>query len=326
MKIGVIGSIMQDEIFPYNGERKESFGGILYNVLALASIFQDEAEICPVCWVGESQYPEIRRLYLDRLRNVNVAGIKKNPSGNDQNTLRYITPDRREEKMTLRTPPLAISDLKPALDAEVLLINFITGREIELSTLEDIRLNSRAFIFLDVHNLCREVDADGHLRPRRVSHWKRWAELVNALQANDEEIALFSGAKWTKPPELLAIAQTILDIGTQYVLVTLGSKGSMLAYRKNSELYHFQMPVTKPRAMMDTTGCGDSFSAGFLRGLLAYHNSLKAIALASVVAGLNCESSGLMGARGVRDAEKRLADAHGELIHRIEKGYAGERF
>jgi len=45
MKIAILGAVCFDEIFPLDGERRESFGGILYNAAALASILEGADDV-----------------------------------------------------------------------------------------------------------------------------------------------------------------------------------------------------------------------------------------------------------------------------------------
>ncbi|MGA2492972.1 MAG: sugar kinase [Roseiarcus sp.] len=61
----------------------------------------------------------------------------------------------------------------------------------------------------------------------------------------------------------LEAAQFFLDRGVATVAVTLGERGSLIASRggKIHRLPAFDVPV------VDTTGCGDAYSAGFIAGL-----------------------------------------------------------
>ncbi|MGI6460589.1 MAG: hypothetical protein ACOX5J_10935 [Candidatus Hydrogenedentales bacterium] len=45
MKIAILGAVCFDEIFALDGERRESFGGILYNAAALSSVL-DAGDAC----------------------------------------------------------------------------------------------------------------------------------------------------------------------------------------------------------------------------------------------------------------------------------------
>lgn len=77
------------------------------------------------------------------------------------------------------------------------------------------------------------------------------------LLPNDEQVLGFTGAA-----TLAEGAQALLARGVGCVAVTQGARGALVATAEGvSEVP--ALPVT----VVDTTGCGDAFSAGYLRGL-----------------------------------------------------------
>lgn len=77
------------------------------------------------------------------------------------------------------------------------------------------------------------------------------------LLPNDEQVLGFTGA-----PSVAAGARAFLDRGVGCVAVTRGAQGALVA----SPDEMIEVPAYDV-AVVDTTGCGDAFSAGFLRGL-----------------------------------------------------------
>jgi sugar/nucleoside kinase (ribokinase family) len=76
------------------------------------------------------------------------------------------------------------------------------------------------------------------------------------LLPNDEQVLGFTGA-----PDLLTGAQALLAAGPDCVAVTQGSKGALIVSKDETiEVPAFAIDV------IDTTGCGDAFSAGFILG------------------------------------------------------------
>lgn len=57
--------------------------------------------------------------------------------------------------------------------------------------------------------------------------------------------------------------ETLFDLGPKVVAITLGSKGSLVSDGKNQ----IKIPPHKVK-VVDTTGAGDAFSAGFITGIL----------------------------------------------------------
>jgi sugar/nucleoside kinase (ribokinase family) len=77
------------------------------------------------------------------------------------------------------------------------------------------------------------------------------------LLPNDEQVLGFTGAS-----SLEDGARALLDAGAGCVAVTQGSKGALVVTADETiEVPAYAIDV------VDTTGCGDAFSAGFLRGL-----------------------------------------------------------
>lgn len=76
------------------------------------------------------------------------------------------------------------------------------------------------------------------------------------LLPNDEQVLGFTGAT-----DLEAGARELVARGTSCVAVTQGAKGALVVTADES----FTVPAYDVE-VVDTTGCGDAFSAGFLRG------------------------------------------------------------
>lgn len=77
------------------------------------------------------------------------------------------------------------------------------------------------------------------------------------LLPNDEQVRGFTGTD-----DLAAGARSLLEHGVGCVAVTQGAHGALVASAEDViEVPAFAIEV------VDTTGCGDAFSAGFLRGL-----------------------------------------------------------
>ena len=80
---------------------------------------------------------------------------------------------------------------------------------------------------------------------------------VDFLLPNDEQVL-----GWTGTTDLVAGARALLALGVGCVAVTAGADGVVVV----SESVEASVPAFAITPV-DTTGCGDAFSAGFLRGL-----------------------------------------------------------
>jgi sugar/nucleoside kinase (ribokinase family) len=91
---------------------------------------------------------------------------------------------------------------------------------------------------------------------------------------NDEQLLGLTGAS-----ELEAAAAALLDKGVGCVAATCGAAGALVATRDGAErISAFEVDV------VDTTGCGDAFSAGFLTAILHGRTPAAAAVLGNATA------------------------------------------
>ncbi len=78
---------------------------------------------------------------------------------------------------------------------------------------------------------------------------------VDILKAGEDEAVVLTGA--TSPEEG---ARRLSLLGPREVIVTLGSQGSLVF----TEGRLYRIPAYKPGKLVDATGCGDTYLAGYL--------------------------------------------------------------
>jgi sugar/nucleoside kinase (ribokinase family) len=94
------------------------------------------------------------------------------------------------------------------------------------------------------------------------------------LLPNDEQLLGFTGRS-----DLGDAARVLLERGVGCVAVTCGSRGSLVATPQGVE----QVPAFEVD-VVDTTGCGDAFSAGFLLGVAGGRTPVQAAVLGNATA------------------------------------------
>ncbi|MEQ8820459.1 MAG: carbohydrate kinase family protein [Sumerlaeia bacterium] len=332
MKIAVLGTVMRDEIHTFRGERRESFGGILYNVLALAALTDPERdEIRPVCYLGAEHKAAITEEFFAHRPHIRTQFMRECTAGTDQNVLQYRTASDRAERMTLVTPPLDLAaDLLPACaDADAIILNVINAREVDLTTLAALRRACpRAHIHLDIHNLGKGLDAESRLVPKGLPDWRDWLSQVNTVQGNEWEMELLLGNKPESEEELTASAQALAAIpAIEAAVLTVGGRGAIVAHRLTPG---GGLALLRVRAMdleaeaLDTTGCGDCFSSAFVLEMLRTRNPARAALLATTLSGLNTLSRGLEAFEKNLDLPHASRQAFPALMQSIENGWLGE--
>ncbi|WP_173086416.1 carbohydrate kinase family protein [Phytohabitans rumicis] len=105
---------------------------------------------------------------------------------------------------------------------------------------------------------------------------------LDYLLPNDEQVLGFTGAA-----DLAAGCRALLDRGVGCVAATAGAEGALVVDA------HGASPVPAyPVDVVDTTGCGDAFSAGFLRGVALGRDPRAAAALGCAAAALVAQGLG----------------------------------
>jgi sugar/nucleoside kinase (ribokinase family) len=290
LKIAVIGTINKDTIIFPNGKKTESFGGILYNILALSYLGGEDVKIYPVCNLGYDVYNQVTSR-LKNCDNVNLSGIRKVNCKNNHAFLSINRKNQREEILKNRVPPLTFSQTKPFLKTDVMLVNFISGFDLSLVTLKKIRKNTDALIFMDVHSLTLGVSDSGKRFFKAPKNWRERIKQADIVQMSLPELKELTKGNLGSHQEIKEFGEYILSLGPKTVLVTLGDEGALMIF--DGKIRRFA--GSKVREFKDATGCGDVFSAGFLICYMHTKNLAKSVNFANYVAGEKCKISGVEG-------------------------------
>jgi len=289
--IGIVGTFIRDTIVPLSGPPVESIGGLYHTSAYLAHLLGEENRVRPVCNLGEDFYGTVCAT-LGRFSNFELSFVKRLPMANTQVRLIYRSPETRDEITTEPMPPVLAEDIAPLVDCDVVLINLITGRDIELSAVRALRQQTRAFIYLDLHSLALGIDANGKRYYREVPTWRQWIESVDVLQVNEREAATLAGHDELSLLDLEIFARRVVDDGLRICHITLASRGSLLVYRDGSTVRSLHCPPMKISQVIDIIGCGDAFGAAFITDYLSSKDPASAAHFANRIAGLNCTFMG----------------------------------
>lgn len=321
MRVGIIGLINHDTIFMAGGRRIQDLGGILYNTTVMADLLGEGDGLYPISRIGADCYDAMRAL-LDPRPVVSIRGVSLSRTGTSRNQIRYDEDMEKVEQLTNHIGPIPLEQIEPFLDLDALLVNFIVGDDISLETVESIRAKATGLLYLDVHNLCLGIDAEGYRRRRAPGDWRRWIEMFDVVQMNEVEARLLAGVAGTgneasegRPDgpggvggpggaggpggsleaedDFIAFGRSVIALGPSVCIITRGALGPVTAYRKDRETEAFVIPSEPVPDVVDTTGCGDAFAAGFVTEYTASKDPVRATRLANRVASVNCTVAGL---------------------------------
>ncbi|MDP7235524.1 MAG: carbohydrate kinase family protein [Candidatus Latescibacteria bacterium] len=292
MRIAIIGIINHDTIAMANGQELQDLGGILYNTAVLANIVDEQTSLFPVTRIGEDCYDMMTNI-LASYPNVDLSGVVIAPEGTSRNTIRYDASMEKVERLTNRIGSIPFDQIEPFLNHDAFLINFIIGDDISRETMRKICARSQGIIYLDVHNLCLGIDEQGYRFHIAQDRWQEWMEWVDVVQMNEVEASLLADGDIETDQDFIAFGKMILGMGPSIYIATRGRLGSVTVYRDADEIKTFISAPEPVEEVVDTTGCGDAFAAGFLTDYLITRNPVSATRLASWTAGVNCTLAGL---------------------------------
>ena len=107
------------------------------------------------------------------------------------------------------------------------------------------------------------IDAQGYLREVRGEKvypidWAEKREILahtDIIKVNEHEMEVITGFNDPR-----AAAMRLAEWGVKEVCVTLGSEGSIIL----ADGKFYDIPAYEPKEIVDATGCGDTYSAGYL--------------------------------------------------------------
>jgi hypothetical protein len=289
-RIGVIGTINRDTIHRADGSTVTSWGGLLYNLKYLAE--QGRGVVIPAVNAGRDRYGQIIAI-LRGFPRIDRSLVRPVAAVNNHCFLHYADQAHKCELLAGGVPPLTWQQVKPLLTADLILVNFISGRDIGLATLEKLRHAYAGPIYMDIHSLTlgrKKAKGGYHRFLRRPRHWQRYAACADILQMNRVEFELLSGGPFSDTAAAVFLRRHPRK--ARCLVVTLGREGALVVTRGDSQLDVRRVPVREVRHPHDTTGCGDIFAAGFILEYLRTHDVVASVRRGNRLAASRCRLPG----------------------------------
>ena len=280
MKLLIIGHLSMGVVHTTDGAEREEAGGILRALGALSGLAGRGDAFTPVAGVTRKELPAMRER-LEAMPGVQTDGLYVHDT--PVHRVHYYYQNERDYVACTHelAPPIPFTKIKPNLDVHGILINMVSGVDITLDTLDEIRMAVRHEnipVHLDLHSLTLGVN-DRHERFRRpLADWRRWAFMIDTIQMNEEEV---SGLTVEAMEEERAVGH-ILMLGVKGVLITRGARGVSVYMNEQKKVVRtdFAPPSLDPGGSV--VGCGDMFGAAFVYHYVKNHNILAAAESAQV--------------------------------------------
>lgn len=273
MNFLVIGHSVVDEIFEKQSHKIKP-GGIYYTVISLLSLVEskDKIFLCTNIAEGNSKlfgfaYEQVENKFIRKVKSIPFVKLVISENGERKETYTELA-----ENLILPKEDLDLFD--------GILINMITGYDVSLNQLNELRKNFDGLIYFDVHTLSRGVDNNLERNFRRIKNFDLWTECIDILQANESELQTLSD----KGKEI-EIVEELLSYGIKQVLITRSDRGATVYFLDNKSVVRIDEIALKVKSM-NKVGCGDVFGAVYFYNYIKNKNVKLALEKANIYAGI----------------------------------------
>jgi adenosine kinase len=310
MKIYVSGSMAYDRIMDFPGKFSdyilpekihvlnvcfnvnglvEKFGGTAGNIAYSLSLLEEKPHI--VATIGKDY-----QAYFEWLGKNNIPSDLIKIIQEEHTAGAYITTDRSDNQITGFNPGAmkhpsgySFDDMEPG---EAIL-------HIAPGNLQDMIGYAKACREKGIPYIC---DPGQSLSLWEKDNFTEWLDGAMLLISNDYELEIIMKITGMQKQDLLGLVKTIIT--------TLGEKGSLLSTNGSS----LPVPAARANNVVDPTGAGDAYRAGFLKGIVTGRDMETAAKIGAVTAAYAVEKYGTQEhSFSYREFEERYRDNFGEL-------------
>jgi len=279
MNLLIIGQSVAD-IIDFKGERTLKPGGIFYSIIALNNFKENQDKISLVTAVDKKHYLLFKEEYEKLNEKIfnQVGNIPRVHLKIEQEEERHEMYENINQNLTFNIKDLNLFD--------GILINMITGFDITLEQLKEIRKNYKGLIYFDVHTLSRGLDEKMQRNFRIIPGFKKWASNIDIIQVNKNELKTLT----EKETEEEIIGE-VFNYGVKYLILTLEDEGAKIFFIDDDVVKSLYEPAIKVN-VKNKIGCGDVFGALFFYSYISgrkefpeHKNISKALKAANTAAG-----------------------------------------
>ena len=274
MNILVIGHSVVDKIVEKSSISIKP-GGIFYTIVSFLSQLQKEDKLYLCSSIDKENeglfsdtYDKIEREFLVYVDSIPKVELIVDNVGERKETYSQIS-----QNLTLPTNNLNRFD--------GILINMISGYDISLRQLEQLRKNYKGLIYFDVHTFSRGVDKSLNRIFRRIENFNKWAKCIDILQANESELLTLSN----KMNET-QIIEELFPSGIRQIIITRAERGATVYFRENETLRKINKNALRVK-LINKIGCGDVFGAVYFYNYIKNKNVTLTLEQANLFAGIS---------------------------------------
>lgn len=290
MELTVVGHLSRDLIITPEIKREVIGGGTAYAMLA-PSI---GARTRIVSKIGHD-FDECLSVLQDS--GLNLSALHRTSGQTTRFVNRYDSEGNRSQSVEAVAPDITGADVDEADVSGTIVHCCPLLGEVNVSFLEKAAQHA-SFVSLDIQGYLRQI----HDQEVQLTEWNEKADIlpfVDLVKADERELQYA-----TDSVEEEQAAEHIMELGPCILLVTRNRRGSTI-YTPAEKV---DIPAIPPKEIVDVTGCGDTYSIGFLVEYSRTGDLHASGVFAAGCASFNLETIGPYGMPSRSEVESRITD------------------
>ena len=159
--------------------------------------------------------------------------------------------NNRSQRVLAKADPFTLDEVKD-LEAKFYHLGTLLNDDFSPEVVK--YLSGKGKVSIDVQGYLREVRGE-QVYPIDWADKMDVLKYTDILKLNEHEMEVVTGKT-----DVREVAKLIASWGVKEVVLTLGSEGSVIY----ADGEFFEIPAYQPSRLVDATGCGDTYSAGYL--------------------------------------------------------------
>ncbi len=201
--------------------------------------------------------------------------------------------DERRQRVLAMSDPFVQSDIDN-LSADYFHLGTLLPSDFSIPLVAFLKQRGR--VSIDAQGFLREVVGE-EVKARQWKDKELFLKYIDIIKVNEEELFALTGTN-----DIARGASQIAEMGPEEVIVTLGSKGSQILYKGEM----FTIPAYYTPQVVDSTGCGDTYMAGYLYCRALGFSVERAGRFAAAMCTLKLQKSGPFDA-SIEEVERLIA-------------------
>lgn len=240
-----IGHITLDKIITPRLETYMPGGTAFYVAHALANL--DHSRFKLLTSVGPEGMESVESI---KARGIDVEVIPSSRSVFFENKYGENS-NERTQRVLAKADPFTIDNLKNA-EAKIFHLGTLLADDFSVDAVK--LLSTKGIVSVDAQGYLREVRGE-QVHPIDWIDKKEALKYIDILKANEKEMETLTGSS-----DPYQAAKQLAEWGCREVLLTLGDRGSLIY----ADGVFYDIPAYPTPDVVDATGCGDTYMAGYL--------------------------------------------------------------